>query len=121
MIWDRTTPCKSCPYRKDAKLRLWHKSEFENLLKQDEPMPGTDVSMGHLFGCHEFNKRPPEERRPCAGWLLDQKRRGVPSLRLRLAFSNKLVRDCFDKAGAAGLKMFRTIQSMARANGVKIK
>jgi len=119
MVWDIKQPCKSCPYRKDAKLKRWHPVEFIRLLQQDQPIPGTDVSMGSMFGCHEYNKRPPEEHRPCAGWLLDQKRRGVPNIPLRLTLGqNPAARACFEAISSAGLKLFRTIQSMCRANGV---
>lgn len=120
MVWDIKQPCKSCPYRKDSKLKLWHPSEFVNLLKQDACIPGTDVSMGAMFGCHEYNKRPPETHRPCAGWLLDQKRRGLPNLNLRLTLSrNPLAAACFEAVSSAGLKLFRTMVAMCRANGVR--
>lgn len=114
MIWDRTSPCASCPYRKDAPLKLWHKSEFENLLRQD-----ADPINGHLFGCHEFNRRDRSVHRPCAGWLLDQKRRGMPSIQLRLALMTKPDADkCFESANDGGVKTFRTLAAMCRANGV---
>jgi hypothetical protein len=115
MIWDRSTPCKSCPYRKDAPLKLWHRVEFLKLLHHDR----NEVT-GALFGCHEFNKRPSSQHRPCAGWLLDQKRRGVPSIQLRLALlKSPTAAACFNAASATGMKLFRTIQAMCRANGVR--
>lgn len=30
-----TQPCSNCPYRTDAPLKLWHKSEYEKLLKTE--------------------------------------------------------------------------------------
>jgi hypothetical protein len=76
--------------------------------------------MGNMFGCHEYNKRPPAEHRPCGGWLLDQKRRGVPNIPLRMALSrNPKALACFNAISSAGLKLFRTLLSMCRANGVK--
>jgi hypothetical protein len=27
VIWDHTSPCTSCPYRRDAPRGLWHRSE----------------------------------------------------------------------------------------------
>lgn len=115
MIWDRTSPCASCPYRKDAPLKLWHRTEFERLLAAD-----ADPLNGAMYGCHEFNKRPPESHRPCAGWLLDQQRRGLPSIRLRLALiSIPDARRCMEQLADAGLSLFRTIKAMCRANGVR--
>ena len=112
MIWDRSTPCKSCPYRRDSKRGLWHPTEFVNLLRNDH-------QWGAVFGCHEFNKRPPAEHRPCAGWLLDQQQRGLPNLNLRiLLLRDPTARACFAALSSAGLKLYRTIKSMCRANGV---
>lgn len=113
-VWDRTEPCASCPYRKDAPIRLWHKVEFKKVLVQDAD------PMGAIFGCHEFNKRPTEEQRPCAGWLLDQKRRNVPNLQLRIKlWRNEQAAKCFNALSPKGLKLFRTIKAMCRANGVR--
>ncbi len=111
MVWDRTTPCTSCPYRRDAPRGLWHATEFVNLMQHDGDL------FGAMFGCHEFNKRPPEEHRPCAGWLLDQKKRGVPSIRLRMTLSsNPKALACFEKADPAGLPLFDSIEEMVAAN-----
>lgn len=76
-----------------------------------------DPIMGGLFGCHEFNKRPSEEHRPCGGWLLDQKRRGVPSIRLRLSLSmNEQAAKCFEEANENGLELFSSIAEMVTEN-----
>lgn len=118
MRWDdetHLTPCAKCPYRKDAPLRLWHPDEFRNLLRQD-----ADPMNGRLFGCHNDGKKPKEEQRPCVGWLLDQKRRGTPSIQLRLALMrNEKAVMMYERISAAGLKLYRTIQAMCRANGVR--
>lgn len=116
MIWDIKSPCKSCPYRKDSRIALWHPREFLNLLKQDACLPDTDLSLGVLFGCHEYNKRPPEEHRPCAGWLLDQKKRGVPNLNLRMALGRPAVLACFEAVSAGGLKLYKTLAEMCKVN-----
>jgi hypothetical protein len=117
MKWDRTVPCPSCPYRRDAPRGLWHRSEFENLLKQD-----ADSLFGGTFRCHEFNKQPKEEHRPCAGWMLDQKKRGVPSIQLRLMLTrNPEAVKCFNKAKPNGVPLFDSIEEMCRANIERIK
>ena len=117
MKWDRTVPCASCPYRRDAPRGLWHRSEFENLLAQDR-----DPLFGAEFGCHEFNRQPKSEHRPCAGWLLDQKKRDIPSIQLRLTLTrNPEALACFEKADPAGLPLFDSIEEMCRANIGRIK
>ena len=74
-------------------------------------------SFGSTFGCHEFNKRPAREHRPCAGWMLDQKARGVPNLRLRMILmENRKALKCFEALSRKGLKLFSSIKSMVRAN-----
>jgi Family of unknown function (DUF6283) len=111
MRWEIESPCKSCPYRKDSPLALWDNYEFENLLRQD-----ADPLHGAMFGCHATRHRPQGEQTPCAGWLLDQKRRGVPSIQLRIALFKEDALKCFESVHSGGHKLFRTIQSMSRAN-----
>lgn len=109
------SPCAKCPYRKDAPLKLWHVSEFENLLAQDANEMG-----GHLFGCHNDGKKPKAEQRPCVGWLLDQRRRGTPSIQLRLALlHNPVAADVYERIHSKGLKLYPSISAMARANGCR--
>ncbi len=76
-----THPCASCPYRLDAPLAHWHAEHFESTQAS-----ALDPTNGAIFACHSHIKLPPEERGMCAGWLLDQKTHGLPSLNLRLAF-----------------------------------
>lgn len=76
---DRAEPCASCPYRRSSKLALWRFSEFENLLRTE-----ADV-IGSIFNCHSDGELPRDEQGVCVGWLLDQKRRGLPSIMLRIA------------------------------------
>jgi hypothetical protein len=112
--YERTTPCTSCPYRKDSKLKLWHKAEFENLLMQDAER------FGAMYNCHGEIKKPAVEQGPCIGWLLDQKKRGLPNLNLRvLLMRSEEAAEHFKKISAEGLKMFRSIAAMCRANGVR--
>ena len=109
MKWDLREPCGSCPYRRDAKLGLWHPSEFENLLEAEER------PLGATFGCHGTIKH--DEPSVCIGWLLDQKRRDLPSiaLRIRLAESPAAV-DCLKEASDGGHELYESIEEMVEAN-----
>lgn len=114
MNFDRRSPCTSCPYRKDAPLHLWDLAEFESLLANDR-----NEMTGAVYQCHEGRKQPDEERRPCMGWMLDQKRRNVPSIQLRmLLMRNAEACAAFNEAHA-GAKLFASIAAMCRANGVR--
>lgn len=109
-----TTPCQNCPYRIDAPRRLWHRSEFEKVLEAERD------EIGKVFNCHKQIGLEPVARGLCAGWLLDQKKRNVPSIALRMI----LLRDpsavsALEAVHATGLRMFRTVRAMCRANGVR--
>lgn len=107
-------PCGNCPYRMDAPRRLWHRTEFEKLLVTEED------TLGAVFACHKQRDFAPRERGLCAGWLLDQKARGVPSIRLRLALSQDAgVLAAFEKVNAHGLALFSSVGAMCLANGVR--
>lgn len=116
MKWDTRSPCESCPYRKDAKLELWDKSEFENLLAHDE-----DTLTGSLFGCHATRKK--SEVSVCAGWLLDQLRRRCPSIQLRLAALLKPeAGQALEEVNDGGLELYESITQMVEANfGRRVK
>lgn len=108
-------PCKSCPYRRDAKLEHWHPSEFENLLAQDaNPISGSP------FACHQDRKIAPHDRGVCVGWLLDQRERGAPSIKLRLGLMRDAgLRAQFEEARAPeGVELYESIEEMCLANGV---
>jgi hypothetical protein len=106
-------PCKSCPYRKDAPKGLWDPSEFQNLLSTERDM------FGAVFACHGEAKKPPKERQMCAGWLLDQKARNVPSIRLRMLLSSdERSQDLYNRVSGEGLKLYLSIEAMCKANGV---
>lgn len=112
---DLREPCQSCPYRKDTPTMLWHRSEFENLLRQDANELG-----GHVFGCHKFRKQPSEEHRYCVGWLLDQQRRGYPSIQLRLSLIKDAdLQKAVTQIGDGGHELYPSITAMCRANGVR--
>jgi hypothetical protein len=112
MIWDIEKPCATCPYRRETKLRLWDIFEFQRLLKQD-----TNPVHGSTFGCHMYRTKPKEEHRPCVGWLLDQKKRGEPSIQLRLILmGNESARALYKHISRKGLRLYKSIEAMCRAN-----
>jgi hypothetical protein len=53
-------PCATCPYRRDAPSRRWHKAECEKLARDDGH---TYSQPSGLLLCHQKN------RRLCAGWV----------------------------------------------------
>ena len=110
-----TRPCENCPYRKDAPKKLWHPTEFVRVLANEAPVDG----VGTVFSCHKQATLPPKQRGLCAGWALDQKKRDVPSIAMRLALSRMAdPRAYMASLNSKGLKLYRTVQSMCRANGV---
>ena len=112
MKWDTREPCGNCPYRKDAKLGLWDKGEFDNVMKQD-----ADPISGDIFGCHATVKAAPVDRSVCAGWLLDQKRRGLPSIKLRLKLmKHEEAVDCLEQTTDGGHELYDSIAEMVQAN-----
>ena len=112
VIWDQETPCATCPYRRDTKLQLWREVEFTDLRAKDsEPMTSP------VYGCHSSAKLPEAERRPCAGWLLDQKRRNIPSIPLRVALiRTPEARELLDKVNDGGADLYDSIKEMHEAN-----
>lgn len=106
-------PCADCPYRQDAPLRHWHRSEFEKVLEAEASQ------FGSTFACHKHVVLPADRRGVCAGWLLDQQRRGLPSIALRmLLMRDRLLRRALERVQATG-PMFKTAAAMCRANGVR--
>lgn len=113
-IFDMDRPCENCPYRKDAPLELWHPNEFRRVLASEK-----DPVMGAMFHCHKGKSLPVVERRLCVGWLLDQKKRGAPSIQLRILLIKKEeARELFERISARGLRLFKSIAAMCKANGV---
>jgi hypothetical protein len=106
--WTTETPCESCPYRRDAKLARWDRSEFKRLLAQDKD------PMGAMFACHGSART---EHAVCAGWLLDQKRRDLPSIQLRLALTFKAeARRLLEVVTDKGHALYDSIKEMCDAN-----
>lgn len=103
-LFECTTPCKSCPYRKDAKIAFWSIDEFENLLQKE------DDYFGAAYMCHQKNGS------ICVGFLMNQLDRGTPSIALRLAMiQNKVGKEYFDSLHCES-EMFETVEEMCEAN-----
>lgn len=103
-----STPCGSCPYRTDVPVGVWHTSNFRSLLLSDR-----DPDNGNVFGCHLADGT------ICRGWLLDQKRRNLPSVRLRVVLAtNPDAMDLLDRVQEGDHPCFDTIEAMCRANGL---
>ena len=103
-------PCGSCPYRVDVPIGTWHREEFENLLAND-----ADELNGGVFGCHRFRLRI-KDAEVCAGWFLDQTRRGIPSIKLRLVLMRL---DEQPVVTNGGHELYSTLKKMCLANGVR--
>ncbi len=99
-----TTPCKSCPYRKDAPLQLWNKKEFLDVLINEKS------ELGVIYACHKKNGS------TCIGWLMMQDKNRFPSIMLRLKLSRENVtREYLDKLHCSS-EMFDTTEEMVKAN-----
>jgi hypothetical protein len=107
-------PCTTCPYRRDALIGHWSPDEFVDLLKSERSQFGT------VYACHGHIELPPAKRGMCAGWLLDQRRRRYPSIKLRMLLSSS------DQALSAakavtegGCELYDSVEEMCAANGVE--
>lgn len=107
-------PCENCPYRKDAPRRMWHRKEFESVLQAEQS------ELGSTFACHKHANLAKKKRGFCAGWLLDQVKRGLPSIQLRLyLITHPEAVAALDEVSDGGHEMFATVEEMCRANGVR--
>lgn len=100
----KTTPCANCPYRKDAPLALWSVDEFKALLASDKDY------IGKVYQCHK------KDGNVCVGWLMNQEKRRLPSIALRLSLSkNNVTAEYLDQLHC-NTPMFDTVEEMCRAN-----
>lgn len=104
-------PCETCPYRRSVRLAFWDICEYQQLEAADHNL------LGAMFDCHGERKKAPKTRQPCVGWLLDQRRRGTPSIQLRL----RLHRDAaflryYNGLRDLGKKLYGSIAEMFLAN-----
>jgi hypothetical protein len=108
---NRAKPCATCPYLRATKRGLWSDEEYANLQAQDRN------DFGSLFGCHSDAKKPEAERSLCVGWALDQKRRNIPSLSLRVLLLTRAgLGEWLGGLSEKGLRLYRSIGAMRRAN-----
>lgn len=57
-----SSPCTSCPYRKDTPPGVWHRSEYTKLPGYDDPQTAYEV-----FLCH--HSATADRQAVCRGWL----------------------------------------------------
>lgn len=99
-----TQPCSNCPYRTDAPLQLWHRSEYEKLLALENDY------MGAVYGCHKNNGS------TCIGWLMKQDENRFPSIQLRISLShNKVTREYLDSLHSP-FPLYKNVKEMIEAN-----
>ncbi len=109
MKFTKTSPCNNCPYRKDAPLQHWHKSEFTDLLAHERS------TLGVVYGCHK------KDGNVCIGWLMNQDENGIPSINLRMAGNaGKFTREYLDSLTCRS-ERFETVLDMCQANYPEIK
>lgn len=103
-LFECTSPCQSCPYRKDAKLQFWSVEEFKDLIKNESS------ELGSVYLCHQKNGS------ICVGFLMNQEARGLPSIMLRLALSNHNVSREYLDGLYSESELFESILEMCKAN-----
>lgn len=102
--FERKQPCNNCPYRKDAPLAYWSIQEFINLIEHDKQ------EFGGVFQCHK------KDDHVCVGWLMDQDKRGLPSIALRIRLMHdKVTREYLDSLRSPS-KLYKGIKEMCIAN-----
>ncbi len=100
----KKSPCKNCPYRKDAPQRHWHKDEFEKLMKEENTLLGT------VYGCHK------KDGNVCIGWLMNQDKNNLPSMKLRLSLSKHEVDRTYMDALKCKSELFGSVEEMVSYN-----
>lgn len=76
-----------------------------------------DVQTMRVFGCHKDRHGDPDEQEYCVGWLLYQRKRGVPNLALRLALiMNDSALIQFREAHVEDDELYETITELVQAN-----
>ena len=109
-------PCGTCPYSRLTPVGVWSETEYRDLLASDRDQ------IGKVYGCHLADGT------VCRGWLADQKRRGLPSIALRLALMSdaRAARAAGGEKGKLGATyeavdpddpdLYDSIEEMAEAN-----
>lgn len=104
MEFKKKSPCKNCPYRIDAPLKLWRVEEFKDLAAKDQSQ------FGAVYGCHK------KDDSVCIGWLMDQDKRHFPSIQLRLVLSQKEINRTYLDALKSPSPLYKNIATMCKAN-----
>lgn len=102
--FDKKQPCQNCPYRKDAPIAHWHISEFAQLLESEKSQFGT------VYGCHKGDGQ------ICVGWLMNQNKRRLPSIALRMALIKHNINSNHFSSLQCNSEMFHTVEEMVEAN-----
>lgn len=103
-MFDCKSPCNNCPYRKDAPREHWSIEEFRGVLE------GEAEPMGKVYKCHKNNGQ------ICVGFLMNQDKRGLPSISLRMALlSHGVEREYLDSLHSPS-GMFESVEAMCEAN-----
>lgn len=104
MDFTKKSPCNNCPYRLDAPLKLWHKSEYEKL-------KATELSyLGSVYGCHK------KDGHTCVGWLMKQDEANFPSIALRISLSQNNVTRKYLDALHCKTGLYENVDEMINAN-----
>lgn len=99
-----TQPCSNCPYRTDAPLQLWHKTEFKKLLAKEHDYLGT------IYHCHKNNGS------ACVGWMMKQAESNFPSIHLRIDFQrHNIPKIYFDRLNSPA-PLYDNVTQMIKAN-----
>lgn len=107
-LFSGTSPCGTCPYRKDVQLTKWHISEFTNLLFNDHPF-------GAVYNCHK------NDGSVCRGWLIDQFNNDLPNIKLRIMLSTYNVERSYLESLHSEKPMFKTLSEMCYKNYPELK
>jgi hypothetical protein len=103
-LFEATKPCGNCPYRTDAPLKLWHKSEFERLLRTE------NEQFGAVYMCHKKNGS------SCIGWLMKQKENGCPSIALRISLIKAENIGPYLDSLSSPAPLYKNVRAMIKAN-----
>jgi hypothetical protein len=103
-LFSKKQPCNNCPYRTDAPLKLWSIEEFQDLVMNDAEY------LGVTYLCHK------KDGSACVGWLMDQARRDLPSIALRIEMSKHDVSADFLDSLRSPAPLYDNIQQMCEAN-----
>src|SRR3954470_15164213 len=103
------SPCKNCPYRKDAPLQHWSVDEFIDLLKNESDY------YGNIYGCHKKNGN------ICTGWLMHQDDNHFPSISLRLLLLKTKIDRIFLDSLICNAKRYASVEEMCIANYPELK